>query len=158
MVLYLLQLAICSTTCQLWPWVNNYFILYKLQCNSQLGEFMYLSTWSPAGSVVWESHWGNMLKVKYPNYTSCSLSFSCLLIQCIYLFYLFTLHFTHCLHSVTSCHNPFPLLLPFSFEQMQKFLGIPPSWHFKSERLGAYSPTEAREGSPVRSTYPTYRQ
>ena len=56
-------------------------------------------------------------------------------------------------------HNPSPI--PTSHSPMSCWVspGYPHTPAFQvSVRLGASSPTEARQGSPPRRTYPTYRQ
>jgi hypothetical protein len=59
-------------------------------------------------------------------------------------------------HSIPQSSPTIPL--PFPSEQVRALLDIPTPWHILSMRLGTSSPTEARQGSPARRTYPTYRQ
>ena len=74
------------------------------------------------------------------------------------LFYLFTLNSTHWI----PCWSPLPQSFPFRSSSplglCGAFLGICLYWYFLSVRLGASSPTEARQGSPGNRTHSTYRQ
>jgi len=68
------------------------------------------------------------------------------------------IHFTSCslpppIHPLPQSFPPTPYLPPFSSEQ-----GAGQLAHQVSMKQGASSPTEARQGSPARRTYPTYKQ
>jgi hypothetical protein len=61
---------------------------------------------------------------------------------------------------VTPSHNPSPSPFPFSSGLVGP-LQYPPQSNlalYVSDRLGASSPTEIRQSSPARKTYPRYRQ
>jgi hypothetical protein len=60
---------------------------------------------------------------------------------------------------VTLSHNPSPIPHPFFSEQVGVPMGTPPTLALQdSSRLGASSPTEARQDSPASRIHPTYRQ
>lgn len=73
-----------------------------------------------------------------------------------FIYFIYTLHPTHC----PPTPDP-PLLqsfphLPILFSSEQVLPSVyPPFWHFKS--LGACSFTEASQGCPDRRTYPTWK-
>jgi hypothetical protein len=73
-------------------------------------------------------------------------------------FNLFTLHPAHC----PAPSHPLPQFFPYLPFPCPLSWSVPPHipspWHIKSERLGASSPTEARQGSRARRTYPADRQ
>jgi hypothetical protein len=85
---------------------------------------------------------------------------------CLHVFFLspfffiihLLIHFTS--YSVPfSSHNSFPQTPPLSFEHVgTPWVFFPTLAHQVSVRLGTSSPIEARQGSPARRTYLTYRQ
>jgi hypothetical protein len=79
------------------------------------------------------------------------------------MFYRFILHPIHWPLLLVPSHNPFPIPPPLLLWADENPPGYPPPTHPTltlqvSTRLRASSPTEARQLSPARRTYPIYRQ
>jgi hypothetical protein len=84
-----------------------------------------------------------------------------IIIIIIIIIYLFTLHPAHCPTPGHPSHYPFPIPHPPLPSPLSRW-GLPgyplTLAHLDSVRLSTSSPTEARQGSSARRTYPIYRQ
>jgi len=91
------------------------------------------------------------------------LIFCIIIIVVVVIVVVLLIHFTYC-SLPPSWPTPLEILpsfpLPFSSERVRNPWVSPQPWHTKSlwGKMGATSPTEGRQSSQARGTYPTHRQ